>query len=438
MAYTGYLELGGNEIINSARVYTYALGLGITAISCTQCELLPRVLGDNAYLSADMDDAPWFDPSVVASKDFAGVLGLEITGLDQPFNVREVLPLAADGAALSPLRRRQREIQVRALLFARTECAMSYGRSWLAAAVRGSSCGVECIGDDLCFLACCPTECTDPPPEPDDDCGNAQWRTLYNVGILEGPIARETTLLNGGLMQQVEFTLTAGNPFIYHRPTLVAAGPSVAQVIPGFNSETPVDCGESINCINEATTDPLCRQPLMPIVPLVPTDPCFPTGAFTAYRAVISIPNGLTPNWLETVPLLRVRIGSRAVKRFMIRWYTNRAEIDCFEGLESPIPEDRPISPCDACAELQIPVLPANSTLTIDGRIERAWVDCSGGPGLATAEPYIYGKAGTAFQWPAFGCGQALCVEIVAEVAVSGELPHLTWTVEHVAREDAS
>jgi hypothetical protein len=352
--------------------------------------------------------------------------------------VREVLPLAADGAALSPLRRRQREIQVRALLFARTECALSYGRSWLAAAVRGSSCGLECIGDDLCFLACCPTECIDPPPTPNDNCGNDQWRTLFNVGILEGPIVRETTKLSGGWMQQVEFTLTAGNPFIYHLPTLVATGPTSGQVIPGFNSETPINCTESTNCIAEATTDPLCRQPLMPEVPIVPVDPCFPTGPFTAYRAVITIPEGLTPNWFETVPLLHIKVGDFPTRRFMIRWYTNRAGVDCFSGLENPIPEERPISPCDACAELHIPVLPANSTLTIDGRTERAWVDCPGGPGLATAEPYIYGKGGSAFQWPAFGCGQMMCVEIVAEVSGGGQTPTLTWTIEQVAREDAS
>lgn len=438
MAYIGYLELGGNEIVNSARVTTYSQGLGITAISCTQCTSLPRALGDDPYTSADMDDAPWFDPTVVASKDFAGVLGLEIVGLDQPFNIREPLPLAADGAILSPLRRRQREIVVRAVLFARTECALSYGRTWLAAAVRGTNCGLPCVGDDLCFLSCCPDDCPDPPPVPIDTCGDNQWRTLYNVGILEGPIVQETRRLNGGWMQEVEFSLTAGNPFIYHRPRLVATGPSSGQVIPGFNSETPVDCTEETNCINEATSNPLCVAPLMPVIPKPPVDPCFPTGAFTAYRAVISIPIDLTPGWLETVPLIYIRIGNQHTKRFMIRWYTNRANIDCLTGLANPIPEERPISPCDTCAELHIPVLPANSTLTIDGRTERAWVDCPGGPGLATAEPFIYGRSGTAFQWPAFGCGQAMCVEIVAEIGPGGQPPELTWRVEQVPREDAS
>lgn len=438
MAYAGYLQLGGNEIVNNSRVYMYARGMGITAITCAQCELLPRALGDDPYTSPDQDDAPWWDPTIVASKDFAGVLGLEIIGLDHPVNTREPVPLAADGAALYPVRRRQREIQMRAMLFALTECALSYGRTWIAAAVRGSICGLQCIGDELCFLSCCPQMCPAPSPDPDDQCGNSEWRTVYNVGILEGPIVRQTTRLNTGFMQEVEFTLTGGNPFIYRRPVLVANGPTEQQVVPGFNAEDDPDCVEATNCVAAATESEVCKRLPLPELPLVPIDPCFPTGPFTAYRAIITVPRDITPNWLETVPLLRIRVGPRPLKRFMIRWYTNTAEIDCFEGLENPIPELRPISPCDACAELHIPIVPANSTLTLDGRIDRAWVDCPGGPGLATAEPYIYGRGGTAFQWPAFGCGQALCIEIVVQQDSISGVPEATWSVETVAREDAT
>jgi hypothetical protein len=435
MAFVGYVQLGGNEIVNSGRVAAYAQALAITSINCTECVALPQVLGDSPYTSPDMDDAPWFDPTVVASKDFAGVLGTEIIGLEHPVNSREVIPLAADGAALNPIRRSAREIQVHAVLFARTECALSYGRSWMAAAVRGSSCGLDCVGDDLCYLACCPG-CAVVNDE--GDCTDAQWRTLYNVGVLEGPTVEQSVRLLGGWMQTVEFTLTAGNPFIYHRPVLVAQGPTTAQVIPGFNNEDAPDCSEATNCVADATETDVCKRLPLPLLPLMPVDPCFPTGPFTAYRAVVSLPVDLTPAWLETVPLLQIRVGPRPLKRFMIRWYTNQAGLDCFEGLENPNPSLRPISPCDACAELHIPIVPANSTLTLDGRIERAWVDCPGGPGLATAEPYIYGSGGMAFQWPAFGCGQAMCIEIVVQQDSVTGTPEATWTVSTVAREDAS
>lgn len=440
MTFNGYLSLGGNELLNSARVAAYADGLGITAISCQSCDLLPRALGDDPYTSPDQDDAPWWDPAVVASKDFAGVLGVEITGLDGPVNSREVVPLAGDGAALSPVRRKPREILVRAYLFARTDCALSYGRSWLAAAVRGGSCGLPCVGDDLCFLSCCPASCPQPLPGQEDPCGDAEWRTLYNVGVLEGPIPRSLTRVSGGFMQEVEFTLTAGNPFIFHVPKLVTTGPNPNDQLPATLSEDTVDCGEDVGCIQKALTD--CPPLPLPLLPLMPPDPCFPVGLeFDNYRFVASVPRDITPLWLESVPYIRFRAGTSKLERVTLRWYSNPQEIDCKLALENPDPNLRPLGPCDTCAEVNIPVIPAEATLTFDGRLQRAWVDCPGGPGLDTAEPAIYGRGGTAFQWPVFGCGQSLCLEIIMrrrKTTPPTPIPTATWEIYTVAREDAS
>lgn len=442
MTFTGYLSLGGNELLNSNRVAAYAQALGITTISCQGCELLPRALADGPYTSPDQDDAPWWDPSIVASKDFAGVLGVEITGLDTPVNTREVVPLAGDGAALSPVRRKPREILVRGYLFARTECALGYGRSWLAAAVRGGSCGLPCVGDDLCYLACCPSACPAPLPGQDDTCGNDEWRTLYNVGILEGPTPQSVTSVSGGFIQEVEFTLTAGNPFIYHIPKLVTTGPNLNDQLPATLSEDQVDCGEDIGCIQQALTN--CPPLPLPLLPLVPIDPCFPTGDFDNWRYAVSVPRDITPLWLESVPYIRFRAGAEKLERVTLRWYSNPQEVDCKISLQDPDPNLRPLGPCDTCAEVNIPVVPAGATLTFDGRVQRAWVDCPGGPGLDTAEPPIYGRGGTAFQWPVFGCGQSLCLEIIMRRKKptppnpQGPAPQATWEVYTVAREDAS
>lgn len=440
MTFHGYLNLGGNELLNSARVTAYARQLGIAEITCQSCETLPRALGDEPYSSPDQDDAPWWDPSVTASKDFAGVLGVEITGLDRPTNVREVIPLAGDGAALSPVRRKPREILVRANLFARTECALSYGRSWLAAAVRGGFCGLPCVGDDLCFLACCPPECDSPTPGEFDTCGDAQWRTVYNVGVLDGPTPRQLRRVSGGWMQEVEWTFTAGNPFIHHIPKLVATGPDPSQQIPGSLDEQPVNCGEDVSCIEQALPGG-CPRPLPPLIPSAPIDPCFPTGPFKSYRAVVSVPAGLTPLWLESVPYIRFKAGAQHLERITLRWYSNPQEINCKAALEAPDPNDRPLGPCDACAEVNIPIIPAGSTLTLDGRLQRVWVDCPGGPGLETAEPPVYGSGGRAFTWPVFGCGQSLCLEIILRRPRDGAPetpPDASWEIYTVAREDSS
>lgn len=444
MTYAGYLLLGGNEIVNTNRVITYARAMGITAITCGECDTLNRALDEPPYTSPDLDDAPWWDPTVAESKDFAGVLGVEVIGLDGPVNSREVIPLARDGAALNPLHRRAREIQVRAYLFARTECALSYGRGWLAAATRGGTCGLDCVGDELCYLSCCPDNCPEPDPDLPDTCGDRQWRTLYNVGILEGPVPQPARKISGGWMQEVTVTFTAGNPFIFHTPTLAATGPSEGQVLPNYveDPDNWLCVDEATNCVQEAMGGACGAMP-PPIIPLIPPDPCFPTGAFVAWRAVIALPDGLTPIWLETVPLIRLRTGPagpppapNGLRRLTLRWYTNPTGLDCLTSLENPDPNLRLLGPCDVCAEIQIPIVPPNSTLTLDGRTERAWVDCPGGPGLATAEPFVYGPRGTAFQWPVFACGQSLCLEIIAQA--DSVQPGTSWEIFAVAREDAS
>ena len=431
MAWPGFLMVGGNEVINNTRTAVYARALGITNIQCGQCPDLNRILDEPPYTSPDGDDAPWWDPAVPASKEFAGLLGLEVIGLDNPVNVREAIPLAASGAAISPVRRRPREIQYRALLLASSDCGLSYGRAWLAAAVRGSACGLPCVGDDLCFLACCPA-CE--PAEGEDTCGDAQWRTVYNTGILSGPTPSKTTKVAGGWLQEVEFTFVGGNPFIYHQPVVVAEGPQPEQRVPGGSEGVPIDCVESTDCVR--TSMPNCPPMPLPVLPLVPRDPCFPTGPFLAYRAVINLNAVATPAWLETVPYMRITAGAEPLRRLTIRWYSNPFGLDCTEALSNADPALRGLGPCDACGEINVPVVPANSVLTLDGRIERAWVDCPGGPGLATAEPYIYGRGGTLFQWPVFGCRQALCLEIIADD--TSVTDSVRWQIFTVPREDAS
>lgn len=444
MTFVGYALLAGNEILNSNRVIAYARALGITSLTCGACDTLGRALNENDYTSPDADNAPWWDPTVVASKDFAGVLGLEITGLDTPVNVREVIPLARNGGALNPLNRRVREIQIRAALFARTECALSYGRSWLAAATRGGNCGLDCVGDEFCFLTCCPQDCPEPEDGEPDTCGDSEWRTLFNVGILEGPVVRPAVRISGGWMQEVTVTFSAGNPFIYRIATLAAAGPVGGEVLPNYEEDPDkwVCLDEATNCVDEAVGG-ACGALPAPILPVIPADPCFPVGKFVAWRAVISLPDGLTPFWLETVPLIRLRTGPagappapNGLRRLILRWYTNPTGLDCRTALQNPDITQRDLGPCDVCAEIQIPVVPPNSTLTLDGRTERAWVDCPGGPGLATAEPFVYGRRGTAFQWPVFACGQTMCLEIIAQA--DSVQPGTSWEVFAVAREDAS
>jgi hypothetical protein len=424
VVFEGYLAFAGNEIVNSARATAYATALAITTVRCAPCSTLQRANYDVAYSSPDMDNAPWYDPAEPSSKEFAGLLGLEVAGLSNTVAGRSITALAEGGAALNPLRRPHREVQFRALAMAKTEQALSYGLSWLAASLRGSFCSSGCSGDELCFYTSCPPcgpwDGVDEDPCPDT--ATAYWRQMFNVGLLAMEQPSDLRRIPGGWVAQVQFTFACGDPFIYREPLLAATGPQPGQLLPNYTDPgVPPDCVESIDCLRDST----CPAPPAPLLPPLPTDVCFPTGPFTASRFMFTLTPHRTPMWQEKVPLILVKAGSRTLRRLTLRWYGNATQRNCATSTE----------PCNACAEVTIPFIPAGSTLTVDGRAQDATVDCPGGPGLATARPTLYGRGGTPFVWPVFSCADSMCLEVIAQA--DSIATDATIDVYDVVREDA-
>ena len=423
--FTGYLELAGTEIVSTERARAYAAGLGITSVRCEPCPNLPAVLGDKPYTLPQQDNAPWYDPAVPASREFAGVVGLDVAGADGT-GQRTPTDLLGDGAAIGPLRRARRELTWRVALLASTDCGLSYGLSWLASALRGGACDTGgCRGDKLCVFACCPT-----------GDGTNQLRHLYHVGLLDAPTVKTVYQIAGATsscatgatkggshIAEVEFSIVAGIPYWYRDPVPIAGSDitSGGDAGPGDDS----DCQPEADCL----FDPTCPAPGPPPTPPIPTDPCYPTGAFPARREVVTVPAGRVPAWSETVPIVQVNTGRGVLRRLTVRFYTNPAGKPCGDALD----------PCLACAEMSIPYLPAGTLLTVDGRTRRAYVDCSGGAGPeALAEPVLYGPAGGLFTWPVFGCGGTggMCIEIVSDARYSAY--NMTTNVQICARDDAA
>lgn len=425
--YSGFVAYNGVEVINNDRAAAYAAALGITAVQC-HCGDLRRALGDAPYTTPENDDAPWYDESTPGSADFAGFVGLDATGVSKSVAGREAVPLITGGSALHPLRRKHREVQFSVLAIAKTECGLSYGFSWLAAALRGDVCGAGCDGDDLCFFTCCPI-CPEPEPEDpeaDDPCydwATQHWRTLRNCGLLEMSDPTDVKKIAGGWIGQVTFTIAAGDPYIYREPVTVIDGPRPDQIMPNYTDPgTPPDCIETADCLRI----PGCPPPPAPILPPIPVDPCFPRGEFTAARVVMPVPRENLSAWSESVPLITIRSGNRSLRRLTLRWYDNALGLDCVSDLD----------PCAACAEVNVAMIPRNSTFVLDGRTERATVDCPGGPGMRTAEPALYGRHGTPFVWPVFSCNGGACLEIIAQANTVADNMHIE--VAYVQRQDAA
>ena len=226
--YDGWLSFGGNELINNARAWAYNQALGITNLKCGPCPTLVRAVKDDPYTTPAEDDAPWYDPAVPESAGFAGVLGLRILGMGNGISSQQLIELPGGGAQLTPMRRGVKEIAADVVLLAKTDEALSYGFAWLAAAMRGIQCGPSCAGQQLCFFTACPPSCPLPAEGETDTCGDAQYRNLIDVGVVQPPVERSRRKVPGGWLAEVSFGFAAGNPFIWRDPILLeglAIGP---------------------------------------------------------------------------------------------------------------------------------------------------------------------------------------------------------------------
>ncbi|WP_367139267.1 hypothetical protein [Saccharothrix sp. HUAS TT1] len=418
MALEHWLTLGGTELVNTARVERYVDALCITSLSCGVCEDFVRGLRDEPYTDPGTDRAPWFDPAVPESALFAGLMGISVEGLERGTGGRNRVELVGDGAAVGGLRRRSRELLVKARMYAKTEAALSYGNAWLESALGGAVCQGSCTGDELCFFAYCPV-CPQ-PPMPGDTCGDDAVRTLFDVGLLDGPDMTRKGRLGDGWLADVQFSLVAGRPHMWRLPRYIT-GTGHPGLQPAPPIGPPVDCVEDQDC----AVDPDCPQPPPPIRPPAPPNPCFPgpPPANDTYRRIATVPANVLPEQLSKVPLLELRTGDLNLRRVTVRFYANPAQYACTEYVD----------PCSACAEINIPYLPRGVVLRLDGRTERVTVDCPGGPGLVVAEVEVYGPEGDFFEWPVFECDTSLCVEIVAQQSTVA--PNMRLDLWMVARQ---
>lgn len=416
-----WLALGGTELINTVRAAKYSDALNITPVLCGPCEGFQRAVQDPPYTTPGEDKAPWFDPAVPASGLFAGFAGLRIEGMAKGTGGRSRSELLRDGAAVGQLRRRSREIVVQVEMYAKTEEAYAYGLAWLTSAVEGPTWPGACVAEELCFFAWCPV-CPEPAPVP-DTCGDDALRIMYDVGLLEGPTELERHQVVGGWKGTVEFTLVAGRPGMWRQP-LYITGTGHPGLLPAPPIGPPENCEPEPDC----AADPDCPPYPEPIRPPAPADPCFPgpPPANDTYRRIATVPAGQLPSWFESVPILQIRTGELNLRRLTVRFYNNPSQWPCTEYID----------PCSACTEINIPYLPKGSIFRLDGRVERATVDCPGGLGddLQDVEPY--GPGGDMFDWPRFDCSISLCVEIIAQAStVASDMRIDLWMV---SREDAA
>jgi len=424
MAWNGWFEYDGNEVINVTRTETYAKNAGAGWFRpAFENDALPYMLGDGLrYASALIDEAPWVDDNRPESIDFWGVYPLEITGLEDSTRGSTVVESLIDGGTPGRIRHATKTIVFNCVLIGANEAAVSYGVTWLRQALLGGACGTPvyaaCNGADLCFLSSSPdmelptdADAYRPGFDP-EECLLQYQRQFRKVIFNTGPTVtskRETN--DGGAVWTVTFSCVAGNPFEIGAEVPIIKGfldPEV--VIPWANGVEPdggmIDLNgnifEETDCAT-ATYQPI-YDPLYPAMVPPPEPPSVPLGNYSPplnwQRRQFTIPKQFVPGWGEVVPKIDVHAIEDDARTLRLRFYADPFDV-------GDISDD----PCAYCGDIVISYVPVDHTLTLDGSDQTVYITAPGGQ-RQRADSLVFKTNGTPFEWPALSCGFGYIVTV--------------------------
>jgi hypothetical protein len=120
----------------------------------------------------------------------------------------DVVTLSLTPSMLGFYEDRHRVLQVSGIMVATDRRAMNWGERWLAEALRGSVCE-NLRGDTAEVVPACPEDGADQAEI------DASFRTLRQVGLVDGPTFTREGDVPQAFAQRVSFQLVAGNPYMH-------------------------------------------------------------------------------------------------------------------------------------------------------------------------------------------------------------------------------
>lgn len=305
----------------------------------------------DCFVSPASDPAPWYDPAHPESADFLGLLIPDMRAWFDGLAQRNVTARISGlgGSSIGPMHQLDRPLVVQGVLAAKNQPGLEWGRRWLQNTL--SNFCDPCILSSARIRSFCP-----PCDGSDDEAG--EWY-VYEVGLTVGmndatPPPAGGQVIGCQSMLEVSLTLDAGIPFLYKLPITCAEG-----------SLNPTNCGP--DCLDfcywlQGVPDPVqCT-----------IDP--PTLGDLATVLTITAGNGLSDLTIEILT-------------------------DC-----SPSAALAPL------AALNIPNLPAGSTMVIDSALEQVLYT---GPDGITIDGtgFIALPFGQGMPWLAVGnCDPGKCI----------------------------
>lgn len=413
MAYDGWVSFDETELFNLSRTVQLAESLGIDSVWITPESVawIETELGGVDY--DDITEAPWYDDGYPASAEFAGLIPLSFTGLDDSTRQSSPVEYITDGGNPGRARNATLPIVANVAVIASTDRGAEFGKRWLDRLLRGGSVNTAtCSGADLNYFRWASA--------------GAPVAHRRNVKATRGTSVTRKRSADCSVTWLVTFTLTAGDPYEYSEPVPIITDLGGDVEGPNLLSSGAVALVET-GC-PVYNYDPL-YDPLYPALVEPPTAPDFlPAGwnisegmTFDRFWAQVT---PVEPSSLFTVPrfTLTAALAARMVRVSI--WSSDQSEYE----------------QCDPLFSAVISYLPPGYEFVIDGERQVAYVWDGLSPVVRRTDSLIYAPDARPVQWTAFNDPEYLIVtlDIFSESGGSagGADPEVRVALDLIAKSD--
>lgn len=404
MAWDSYFTYGGREVINAARARAYARGMGLSVVRSTGTKVdIAALVGDAPYVDPVTDGAPWYAPNDPASADFAGVIPVSVSGIENSSRSANGFNYTGDGGNPGALRHQMKEAVFSVVLVGKSDCAVESGFRWLKRTLMARQCVTSrpslCFGEDLAYFSC----------EPDGGSwATDYYRYLRNVVVVGGPsITGKRTIKGcGSTVWTVQWTVRAGDPFEYSAPVQVleALGPIGSDTdpyAPGFTGDFGEDTFTVAPCpvpVYSPIFDPNCPALVTPPGPPILQIGCYEPMEGEWKRSYAEIPASAIPLWDEARPVITIEGDPiEATRNVRVAFYSK--DFDPEEGCDHLV------------GEFRISYIPADAQMVIDAVANRVYIDDGSGY-LRSADSLVLGGDNTPINWFGLSCNEEYYVTL--------------------------
>jgi hypothetical protein len=385
MAYDGWIEFNGTELVNVARTTQLAEALGIDSVwvESSSVDWIQAALGGVDY---DLvTTAPWYDPAYPASGEFAGLLPLGFPGLDDSTLTSSAVEYITDGGNPGRARNSTLSIVASVAIVASTSRGAEFGKRWMDRVLRAGGPGAFCAGFDLRYFRW--------------DSSDSPFAHRRNVKTTRGASVTRKRIRDCSATWMSTFTLTAGDPYEYGDPI-----PQVADLGEDTGPTGPTVNDSGVVTMFEQTCPTYDYTPVYdpnhPALVPSPTAPDFYPDGWTIqdgdqFHRFWARLDPLSPVSLAVVPVFSLESATDARMVRVSIWEWSDFDVQC-----------------DPLFTATITYIPVTTGFIIDGEQQASYIWDGVSPVVRRTDSLVYGSDASPVDWTSFSAPGDLLVTL--------------------------